>query len=136
MNLFTDIVFIFVFVFVLLHFRIINITCMNVVTQKIIMFLAVTAFATLIAVLKSIRQQRPIDMWGSINAGLYAGLFAFIGHTILFDMWYMPETTNLIKKSVDHKYITLNVVLALYVSFTIAIAKMLRCLFVTNPCLV
>lgn len=136
MNLFTDIVFIFVFVFVLLHFNIINISCMNVVTQKIVMFLAVTVFGTLLAVLKSIRQQKPIDTWGSINAGLYSGLFAFIGHTILFDMWYMPETSNILKKTVDHKYFTLNIALAVYISLTIAFAKMFRCLFVTNSCLI
>src|SRR5579872_4598065 len=113
MNAFTDIVFIFVFVFVILHFGLIDITSTNVVVQKIYMFIAITVFATLLSLMKSIRNKTPIRMWHSIINGLIIGILAFIGHTFMFDLWYMPETNGWLSSIVDGHYITLNILMAL-----------------------
>lgn len=134
MNVFTDIIFIFVFVFVILHFGVINITDSNVVTQKVFMFVAVTMFATIMSVMKSIRRQNPIIMQSAFSTGLSIGILAFVGHTILFDMWYMPETHEWLVGAVDGQYITLNVLLAIFISITIAIGRSFSFLFNTETC--
>lgn len=134
MNVFTDIVFIFVFVFVILHFGLIDITNTNVVAQKIYMFIAITIFATLLSLMKSIRKQTPIRMWHSINNGLIIGILAFIGHTFLFDLWYMPESNAWLSSIVDGQYITLNILMALFISLTIMIGKSINLVFSTELC--
>ncbi|VBB18327.1 hypothetical protein YASMINEVIRUS_790 [Yasminevirus sp. GU-2018] len=134
MNVFTDIVFIFVFVFVILHFGLINITTSNVVTQKLFMFIAVTLFATMMSVMKSVRRQSPIKMWNSLSTGLIIGMLAFVGHTVLFDLWYMPETNSWLMSAVDGQYITLNILLALFISTSIAVGRSVTFLFNTEMC--
>lgn len=92
MNTFIDVVFIFIFVFVLLHFKLVNIRNTNIINQKILIFLAVTIFATVLSAMKSIRKQCPVDTWKSVNAGVFTGLFAYIGYTLFYDLFYLPET--------------------------------------------
>lgn len=134
MNTFTDIVFIFVFVFVILHFGIINIRQTNVVWQKLGMFVAVTVFSSLLFLLKSIRRQQTIDTWNIINNGLMIGLLAFVGHTIMFDMLYTPETQKWVVSFVDSKYLSVNILLAFYICLSITIGKSFGYIFNTNAC--
>ena len=137
MNTFTDIVFIFVFVFVILHFGIINLYAenANIVWQKLAMFVAVTIFASLLYVMKAIRRQQIIKPWAAISSGVFIGLLAFIGHTMMFDMLYMPTTQEWIKGFADGKYFTRNVLLAFYICFTILIGKSVGCVFNSDPCI-
>lgn len=134
MNTFTDILFIFVFVFVILHFGLINITSNNVVTQKLYMFIAVTMFASMLYVMKSIRRQCPIKVWDVISSGLIIGMLAYVGHTLMFDMWYMKETHDWIANIVDEQYFTLNIVLSLFICFAIAVGKSVGYIFNTDLC--
>lgn len=134
MNTFTDIVFIFVFIFVILHFGIINIRETNVVWQKLYIFIAVTFFASLLYVMKSIRRQTPIDTWNVINNGLFVGLMAFIGHTLLIDMLYMRETHDWIISLVDDTFFTWNILLCLFICSSVAVGKSVICIFNTDTC--
>lgn len=136
MNIFTDLVFIFVFVFVLLHFEVIKITESNVVTQKLYMFLAVTAFASMLNIMKAIRKQYVIRMWDVISSGLIIGMLAFIGHTLMFDLFYMKETRPFMDSVIDWKaeYITPNVILSLFICGTIAVGRSMSCIFNTDIC--
>lgn len=132
MNIFTDIIFIFVFVFILCHFEIINITNTNIIKQKILLFIAVTLFASTMYIMKTIRKKTPIDIWNSFSNGLLIGLFAYIGHTLLFDLWYIPETNKWLIDIVDDKYITLNILLAIFVVISIAFSKSFGYIFVNE----
>lgn len=134
MNLFTDIVFIFVFVFSLLYFGLIDITSTNIVSQKIFIFIAVMIFSTLMDIMKSIRCKTPIDMWSSITTGLGTGILSFVGHTILFDLWYMPETNGFLSGLIDGRYITVNVLTALFICITITIGRSIGFIFTTKSC--
>ena len=98
------------------------------------MFLAVTIFASMINIIKPIRRQTPVKIWNAIINGLIIGMLAFIGHTILFDLWYMPETNEWLEGIVDDKYITLNVVLAFFISVTILIGKSIGFIFSNDLC--
>lgn len=120
------------FTFVLTHFRIIDIGMQNVVQQKLYMFLAVSIFATLLSVMKSIRRKCPIDTWKSINSGLLIGLFAFIGNTIFWDLYYMPETSEHIKNA--GMTISLEVLIGLIIASTITFGRILRYIFYVNDC--
>ena len=132
MNIFTDILFIFVFVFIILHFKLIDITSQNVVTQKTLMFVSVTIFASLLYAIKSIRHNKPINTWDVINSGVIIGILSFIGHTFLFDMWYMKESSEWLKSHIDEKYITLNVILTFYICILISFGKFIGYIFDTE----
>jgi hypothetical protein len=134
MNQFTDIVFIFVFVFVLLHFELINIKNSNIVSQKLLMFIYVTAFATMLNIMKSIRCKIPIDMWNAVADGIIIGMLAYIGHTMLYDMWYMESTRKWIESWVDETYLTLNVLLTISVVMAVTIGKATKIIFSTETC--
>jgi len=135
MNPFTDILFIFVFVFVILHFGLIDIEKTDIVRQKIYMFLAVSIFASFLYVLKSVRKQCPVHVWNVISSGLLIGLLAYIGHTLLFDLWYNPTSQSWLKSTVDTDFFTLNILLSSFIAFSIAVGKSLHYLFDTsNPC--
>lgn len=129
MNIFVDLVFIFVFVFVLCHFEIVNITNTNIVKQKTLLFIAITLFASMLYIMKQIRRKTPIDIWNSFSNGLIIGLLAYIGHTLLFDLWYIPETNKWLVDIVDNKYITLNILLAIFVVISFAFGKSLIHIF-------
>ena len=134
MNQFTDIVFIFVFVFVILHFGVINITATNVVAQKLYIFIAVTMFSWLLYSLKSIRRQCPIKVWDVISNGLIIGMLAFIGHTIFFDLLYMPETNKWISSTIDDTYFTHNIMLCIFICTSVLVGKSIGFIFYTEPC--
>lgn len=134
MNIFTDIVFIFVFVFVLLHFELIDIKNKNIITQKILMFIYVTLFASILNMMKSIRRQLPIDVWSSVSDGLLVGIFAYAGHTLLCDLWYMPESRAWIEQTVDDTYFTLNMLLALFVVLIVTVGRSIKLIFSTELC--
>jgi hypothetical protein len=85
--------------------------------------------------MKSIRKQTPINMWNSINSGLTIGILAFVGHTLMYDMLYMDDAYNLIKNTTESEFITLNVLLAMFITITIAIGKMFGLMFSTELCI-
>lgn len=135
MNIFTDIVFIFVFVFVILHYGIVDVRKTNVVWQKLYMFVAVTLFASLLYAMKSIRRQQTIRPWDIINDGVFVGLLAFIGHTLLFDMLYTPDTQQWVTSFASASYFTVDVLLAFYICLSILVGKSIGYIFSTNACI-
>jgi H+/Cl- antiporter ClcA len=134
MNTFVDLVFIFVFVFVLTHFMIVSVKATDIITQKLLIFLAVTIFATLLSVMKSIRRQCPVNTWKAINSGVLVGLFAYIGHTILFDLNYMEGTRDLVQSTRESIPGGLETLLALMIILAIAFGKSMRYIFSVDDC--
>lgn len=133
MNAFTDILFIFVFVYVITYFGVVQIDSSNVVTQKIYMFIAVSAFASILYVMKAIRKQCPIQTWNVISSGLIIGMLAFIGHTIMFDMYYMTETRGYME-GMNKNYFSLEIMSALFISIAVMGGKSLFYIFNTENC--
>ena len=74
-------------------------------------------------IMKFIRCKQPIHMWNSIAFGLGTGTLAFVGHTVMFDLWYMPETNNFITNLVDGRYITVNVLTSIFVCLSIIMGR-------------
>ena len=134
MNPFTDIVFVFVFVFCLLHFELINLKNPNIVQTKVSMFIYVTIFATILNMMKSVRRQMPIDVWNASADGIIIGILAYAGHTMVYDIWYMPSTNTIIKSWVDETYFTLNVLVAISVALAITVGRAVKFIFATEPC--
>ncbi len=132
MNIFTDLLFIFIYVFALFHLKIIDITNTNVFIQKISVLIAVTFFAVLLYISKNLRNNcgKDVEMWNIIYNAVLVGIFAFMGHTLLFDLWYMPQTNIFFPKDLNQT------VLELMVSFAIIVGvffgKSIRYLFDTN----
>jgi hypothetical protein len=134
MNIFTDIVFIFVFIFTLLQFGIINIKTTNIIIQKFYIFIAVTMFCWLLYSMKSIRRQNSIKIWDMISNGLIIGMLAYVGHTLFFDMYYMPETHILLSNNIDSIFFTHEIMLCIFISISIMIGKSVGYIFYTEAC--
>lgn len=127
MNVFFDAVLIFIFVFMLTYTKVIDISATNVIQQKILMFLAVSLCATLISICKTICNNHIVDMWKSINSGIIIGLLAFVGHTFMFDLFYMPQTSDLVKSM--NNSISYEIILASMIAISITIGKELKYIF-------
>lgn len=134
MNPFTDIVFIFVFVFTLLHFGVININTTHPVLIKLYIFFAVTLFSWMLYSMKSIRRQCPIKIWDVISSGLIIGMLGFVGTTFYYDMIYTAETKPIIVGMLDKVYFTENIMLCIFISFTLMIGKSAVYIFNIEPC--
>ena len=125
MNVFIDIVFLFVYIYILIYF-LLDLEKTDVITQKIILFLGIFFFASLLSIIKFIRDQKIVDMNYSINSGLYIGLFAFIGHTILFDLNYMPKTRSSVENIKQNVPGGLDMLLALTIILSITFGKSVK----------
>jgi hypothetical protein len=125
MNVFIDIVFLFVYIYVLIYF-LLDLEKTDVITQKIIIFLGIFFFASLLSIIKFIRDQKIVDVNFSINSGLYIGLFAFIGHTILFDLNYMPKTRPIIENIKENIPGGLDMLLTLTIILSITFGKSVK----------
>ncbi len=130
MNVFIDAVFIFVFVFVLMHFKIIDIKETNVVYQKFLIFIAVTLFATSLSIIKTIQSDCPINFWNSVNSGLIVGALAFVGHTLMFDLFYMPETRPLIDAMKES--FALEIILSTMIASAVVFSRVTRYVFTVD----
>jgi hypothetical protein len=133
MNTFVDLVFIFVFVFVMISL-LIDIR-QSLIGNKLLLFLAVTIFATLMSVMKSIRRKCPVDTWRSINSGIFAGIFTFVGYTLLWDMYSVEGGS---RKFVEDASASVpggfNTLLAIIVVLAIAFGRAARYIFVADDC--
>lgn len=139
MNPFTDVIFIFVFVFVILHFGIVVISDENnnnIIMQKFTLFIAVTIFAWFLYAMKSIRYRYPIQVWDVISSGLIIGVLAYVGHTVYYDLMYMKETNEWMDANIfkDSKIFTPEILLTLFVCFSILVGKSIGYIFNTEPC--
>ena len=126
MNPFTDVIFIFVFVFVILHFGVVVIsdeTQNNIIKQKFTLFIAVTIFSWLLYAMKSIRYRYPIQVWDVISSGLIVGVLAYVGHTVYYDLTYMNDTRQWMIDNIYSNIFTPEIVLTLFVCFSILIGK-------------
>lgn len=133
MNTFVDLVFIFVFVFVIMSL-LIDIR-QSLVINKVLLFLAVTIFATLLSVMKSVRRRCPVDTWKSINSGVFVGIFAFVGYTLLWDMYSVKgDSRDYIQKMAGTIPGGMNTILAIMVALAIAFGRAARYVFVTDDC--
>lgn len=136
MNTFVDLVFIFVFVIVIISL-LIDIR-QNLIANKLLLFLAVSIFASFMSVIKSIRRRCPIDTWKAINSGVLTGVFAFVGYTLLWDMYSVKSDTQgnreFIKNVADNVPGGMNTVLAIMVMLAIAFGRAARFIFVIDDC--
>lgn len=127
MTMIIDIVAIFVFVYILMYLNIIKTTgnhFNNVVHQKVIMFLAVTVFAAFLYLMNAMSKERPIKYKDVIYESLLIGLFAFIGQTILFDLYFMEETKPMIT-NVTENYVSFELLTASFVAVAVACGKLI-----------
>jgi len=134
MNTFVDLVFIFVFVFVI-SFLLLKLDSDQIITNKLMIFLAVTLFATLLSIMKSIRRRCPVDTWKSLNAGVLNGIFAFVGFTLLWDMVSVEgQGRDFMQGMIDKMPGGINTVMSLMIITTIGIGRSMRYIFTMDDC--
>ena len=85
--------------------------------------------------MKSVRRRCPVDTWKSINSGVFVGIFAFVGYTLLWDMYSVKgDSRDYIQKMAGTIPGGMNTILAIMVALAIAFGRAARYVFVTDDC--
>lgn len=124
MTLLIDIIFVFAFVFVLIRFGLINIdisTNQTLLQQKIYMFGAVTVFLFLLNAMNVLTARCNVSMFEIIKTNLLLGLFVFVGHTIVYDMYKIDTTLH-------PKSISIDMALVGSIGMSVLVGRIIKCI--------
>ena len=92
MNIFTDILFLFVYIMSLLYFRIPNVTNNNYLYHKFYLFISIFGFYYVIQLIKKIKNNCKVDSNILLQQSLNMALYCVIGYSIYVDLIYMDST--------------------------------------------
>lgn len=94
MNIFTDILFLFVYLFALLYFKIPDVANNNYLIHKFFLFIAIFGYYYVIHIIKKIKYGCKIDPYQILTESLNMSLFCILGYSIYVDMMYMDSTKS------------------------------------------
>ena len=92
MNIFTDVLFLFVYIFALLYFRIPNVINNNYLCHKLFLFIAIFGYYYVINIIKKIKYKCKIEPYEILTQSLNMSLFCILGYSLYIDMLYMDST--------------------------------------------
>lgn len=111
MNIFTNILIIFIFVYVLLYFKIIDVENGLYIQHHVAIFMLLFFFQFCTLILVKIKNQCGIDIGGAINHSLKIALAGVIGYSIYIDLIFMEQTKGFMASLIESeyaKYFTIN----------------------------
>lgn len=94
MNIFLNILFLFLFVFTLIIFHLPNIKDGRFLTHKFILFVSVFCFQFVLLILSKIANKCKIDIIEIFNDSLMTSVFAILGYSIYNDLIYSNKIMN------------------------------------------
>jgi len=89
MNIFTDLLFLFVYIFTLLYFQMPNVANNNYLTHKFYLFISIFGFYYIIQLIKRIRNGCSVDPYIILQQSLNMALFCVLGYSLYVDLLYM-----------------------------------------------
>lgn len=89
MNIFTDVLFLFVFIVALLYFRLPNVINHNYILHEIYLFIAVCAYYYVITLIKKIKNKCRVNPYDLVLDSLSMGLYCVLGYALYVQMMYM-----------------------------------------------
>ena len=94
MNIFTDVLFLFVYIFALLYFRIPDVINNNYLTHKFFLFVAIFGYYYVVNIIKKIKYKCKINPYDILTQSLNTSLFCILGYSLYVDMLYMDNTKS------------------------------------------
>lgn len=130
MNALIDLLLIFVFVYLLMYLKIIDISNMNIIMQKLVLTVSVLVFFTILHSMYSVVNYREFKLYNSFVTALVFAILAFIGQTIYNDMSQISPTDKIIRDLEDN--VSPEVIFAGVTALAITFGRMSRYLFITE----
>lgn len=95
MNIFTDILFLFVYIFAMLYLEMPNINGTDYPIHKLYMFISIFSYYFIVQIIKKIKNKCPIDALAIIQDCLIVSLFCVLGYSIYVDLKYWNYTKDI-----------------------------------------
>ena len=89
MNIFTDVLFLFIYLLTLFFFRIPNITNNSYITHKFYLFIAVFGYYYAVQLIKKIKIGCKVDPYSILHQSLNMAIYCVLGYAIFVDLLYM-----------------------------------------------
>lgn len=118
MNIFINILFLFIYLYSLFFFQIPNLNDNNPILNKFFIFISVFVFQFSLTIIEKIKKKCKINMKDLITESLYSGFLAVIGYSIYNDLIFMNiiDSSSVIvsNKKINYFYVTL--IITLFIS--------------------
>lgn len=129
MNIFTDLLFLFIFIYSMLFFKIPDIETDNYIYHKLIFFVTIFLFTFISQILMKLRNNCKIIASEIFNRSLEVAISGLIGYSLYIDLTIMESTKEYMTSY--SKYI-LYLMIALTIVLFIGIVKIARVVFSYN----
>ena len=134
MNIFTDILFLFLFILALFYFRLPNVLNNNYIIHKIYIFIAVFGFYYIMQMIKKVKSRCSIEPYNIVQKSFITALLCVIGYSIYTDL-LINESTKDYFEDISLPELNINkrlVIITLIVVSFVMIMELGGVLFKTN----
>lgn len=120
MNIFTDVLFLFVYIMTLLYFKLPDVSDNNYLVHKFYIFVGVFGFYYVIQMIKKIKNNCRVDPYVILQQSLNMALYCVIGYSVYVDLMYMDWSQSYIQ-SIDisnsnKKYLMISITVIIFVT--------------------
>ena len=126
MNLFTDVLFLFIYIVALLYFKIPDVFNNNFLLHKLYLFVFVFIYFCGIDLIKKLKNNCKMNASLMLQKSINMSLLSIIGYSIYVDMLYMDDTKNYFGKFEEineiKRIITIGLIISLFVGITLTIS--------------
>ena len=129
MNIFTDLLFLFIFVYSMLFFKIPDVETDNYIYHKLIFFVTIFLFTFVSQILMKLRNDCTIVAREIFNKSLEVAISGFIGYSLYIDLTIMESTKEYM---VGYSRYILYLMIAITIILFIGIVKIVKLLFNYN----
>lgn len=131
MNIFTNLLFIFIFVYIALYCQFPNINNDSYIFHKFIIFILLFCFQFIVQLLIKVKNKCKININRIISKSMIIALLAVVGYSVYIDLNYMDYTKNYFESfAYDPKliYLMATIMIILFIS----LYKIIETLFNVN----
>jgi hypothetical protein len=134
MNIFTDVLFLFVYIATLLYLEIPDIKNKNYPIHKLYLFIGVFVYFYVIELVKNIKNNKKIDPYEIMLDSLWNGLICVLGYSMYVDFLYWDQTKGWFNFSINtytpqYKIYVTYVIVSLIIVLVITTLKLGKMLF-------
>lgn len=133
MNIFTDVLFLFVYLLAMFFFELPNVKNKNYPVHKFFIFLSVFAYYYVIQIIKKIRNNCKVDFYIVLQEALMMGLYCVLGYSLYVDFVYWDCTKGMFGDIKEVNIAKRYLIIATIIVTFVACMKLLELLFHQNP---
>lgn len=133
MNIFTDVLFLFVYIMTLLYFRIPDVANNSYLTHKFYLFLSIFGYYYVIQMIKKVKNKCKIEPYDILKDSINMSLFCVLGYSIYVDMVHMDQTKSYFG---DITTVDINkrfIVIALIMTIFVTVLQLVKMMFKVVP---